>query len=185
MLFLNRLALIITAIGISLSSCYDERELKFKNTAWLITMPPIEIDSTGATFLAQIRDSGSQMIDEYGFYWGKDDIDDPSQANRLATNDISGSKEFKARISHQLIKGVRYYIRAYIKIGQEIIVAPQVDFVSQGSRLFRLTSFEPKSGLPGQMIFIKGEGFSQNPEENFVTFNNVKSVPESAARERF
>ena len=61
---------VITTI-ISFTACKKDATIKPKDYPYIITNEVTDIDSTGATFNAEIIDLGQEEIIEYGFVWSE------------------------------------------------------------------------------------------------------------------
>ncbi|MDD5508518.1 MAG: IPT/TIG domain-containing protein [Bacteroidales bacterium] len=166
------------------TACESDPELTPDQYPIPITLDVTEIDSTGASFKAEIVNTNYIAITECGFVWRKDEK--PSLADywcSVTPAIISGN--YSKRISGGLVEGKRYCVRAYAKGVDFLVYGTDTWFESKGSLPVKIHDFHPDSfRLGGERFVIEGESFSTMPAENHVYFGStrisvISSYPDS------
>lgn len=96
------------------------------------TLPPTDIDESGATFHGELVRKGKNEITSYGFVWK---LDDPSinEMHKVILGNNLSDNLFEARIDHSLIKGLTYQVRAFVDVLNQTIFGDIIYVESQGS----------------------------------------------------
>lgn len=155
-----------------LLSCSKDDEFEF---ALIQTGDVTDIDVSGATFHARISDISNDNIVEYGFIWN---ISGKAESGISEKYIISGAPSVgivSERISTTLEEGKTYEVRSFIRNKKYITYGKTVTFTSLGSIAPAITDFYPKMGNINDTLYILGENFSHNRENNIVSFGQFTS----------
>ena len=132
-----------------------------------------EISDSGAEFMANVFEFGSDEIKEYGFVYSlgsNPKLGDGEEVKRQG----KPSSPFKLIGSHSMVKGKIYYVAAFIKTDKSTIYSASMSFVSQGSEGF---IFEKIEGGPevyyGDTLTVFGEKFSSKLSNYEVKVNGA------------
>lgn len=150
----------------------SEKEITPRPYPRIQTLSVDNITTEGARFTAEIT-FASQAIEEHGFLWSVSSgplLDYNSDIINLGA--ASGTGKFSARAERSLAAGKVYYMRAYLKAGGKVVLGNVLEFKSLGSKAPRITSFEPLSGFVKDTVHIRGENFSNRPENVKVMFGD-------------
>jgi N-acetylneuraminic acid mutarotase len=154
-------------------SCTQEKKYDYP---LIYTGEVTDINSSGAVFSAKIVDLSKENIIEYGFVWDSKSNPDIINSEKYVILDSPGTGVVSEYISTTLQKGVKYYVRAYIRNTDYITYGKEVTFTSLGSQAPILTNFQPQTGNLKDTIIIIGQNFSYKLSNNNVFFDEVKAV---------
>jgi hypothetical protein len=147
--------------------CEKEAKLTPKFYPFITTKPVTDIDSTGATFNAEILDKGKDTITDYGFK-----LIDGNNNFQISLAKIAGTENLKLRVNADLADGKTYTVRAYVKTDKYIVLGNIVSFTSLGSMLPEIKDFSPGEGFDGTLVTLVGKHFSYIPSNNKVYVGN-------------
>jgi len=148
--------------------CVKNAELQSKDYPFIITRDVTGIDSTGATFSADIVDYGKKEITDFGFIC--------SYPGTSFTYSLSGTgdlKHFILRVTSDLEAGKTYTCTAYAKTDETTVLGNNVPFKSEGSPSPQVIDFTPKEGFDKTVVRLQGKNFSNLSSGNKVYVNNV------------
>jgi hypothetical protein len=134
-----------------------------------------EISETGITVKSEVISSGDYETEDFGFVIGENPI--PVLTSRKislkAVQDNPDNVTF--RIDNDLATGRKYYIRAYIKTNSYLIYSNEKSFYSKGSMTPRIDHLSVTSGIPGTVVTITGDYFSETKGNNIVHFGELRA----------
>jgi hypothetical protein len=166
----------------------------------LRTLSAFDIDTTGASFKAEVIKAGELPTSSYGFVWSVDSLfSDRICSFKLGENLKKGI--FEARIDSNLFKGVTIYFRAFATQENKTIYGNILTLEGKGciksawslelKDALLPASFSPASNnIPrafgisddhvGYIIFQSGEVYLYNPTNNEITQTNDFPEPGSS-----
>jgi hypothetical protein len=152
-----------------LTACHHEELSPITNPRFSVAYIQ-ELDDSGAKFVSNIYDFGSNEITEYGFLYSLNAY--PTLSNsEIISQQGKPEKEFTLKAKHSLIKGKVYAVVAYVQTSSEIVYSEPFEFVSQGTPGFTFEKFEYKSPVFfGDTITVWGNHMSQLVESYTVNF---------------
>lgn len=162
--------LVLLIFSYFLFGCKDA-ELQTNDFPFLVTEAVTEINSTGATFLATIAVQGKEEITDYGFIWS-----DGTTEFKVSLLNKSSLNDFKIRIKSDLLLNINYSCKAYTTTTNHIVYGNNVLFTSKGSTSPQIVDFNPKEGLDGDTVQLKGHYFSVLNKNNKVFVNKVSAT---------
>ncbi|MCX6233345.1 MAG: IPT/TIG domain-containing protein [Bacteroidetes bacterium] len=162
------LVFVILSLLFSFMGCKKDAEIQPKQYPYVITKSVTDIDSSGATFEAEILDYGQEEITDFGFIWS-----DTKTNYQYSLFNKGSLDNFKVRISADLEQGITYSCRAYIKTIRNLVLGNKVIFLSLGSESIMIGDFNPKEGFDGTLIKLTGKYFSQISANNKVFVNHI------------
>lgn len=147
-------------------SCKDEELIP--DNPMVLTGTIEDISPQGTVFAGRILANGDLPSEEKGFVW--DTIASPSIEKSYSrfTGELNKGT-FSKQIDFDLIPGKKYFVRAFLQQGEDIIYGNEVTFKSKGSNGPIIDSFSPKNGKRGDTLLITGDNFS-----NRITNNEVE-----------
>ena len=154
-----------------LFSCSKDDEYEF---ALIQTGDVTDIDVSGATFHARISDISNDNIVEYGFIWnisGNEAESGISEKYIIARP--PSVRIVSERISTTLEEGKAYDVRAFMRNSKYTTYGETITFTSLGSTAPIITDFYPKAGNLNDTLYILGQNFSHNSENNIVSFGQL------------
>ena len=162
---------LLVSLTLLLATCSkdDEPSLGFPRVR---TLEVTDINSSGATFGAEIVSRGGSQVLNRGFAWGEDR--DPTRGGDdfvIIPGDAS-SNNFAKTIQTTLARNRNYFVRAFIETSDFTVYGANVVFTSLGSLAPTITSIAPLEGTLGERIMISGKNFSSVKENNKVLFND-------------
>lgn len=137
------------------------------------TLEVTSISTEGATLNAELLALGSSPVIEYGFLWDTIPSIHYDRSEKIELKENLSKGKFNCRINASLIKWQKYFVKAFVKTEDFLVIGKVVSFISNGSEPPKIDSFSPKSANWGDTIFIKGEKFSFKSNE--VHFGEVKA----------
>ncbi len=148
------------------AGCEKDAEILSKEYPVVITKEPESLNASGVTFRAGILNMGNENITDYGFNW--------SSYETEYTYSIRKEKslnDFKLQVKSDLSRNSQYWVQAYVKTPNHLVLGNKITFESEGSLLPVIEDFSPKEAFDGSRITIAGSGFSYNKNRNQVTVN--------------
>lgn len=123
---LRHILLVLLILG-----CNDDEPI-IRDFPIIKTLPPTDIDESGATFHGELVRKGKTEITSYGFVWR---LDDPgiNEMHKVVLGKNLSDDLFEARVDHSLIKGLTYQVRAFVDVLNQTIYGEIVFVESQGS----------------------------------------------------
>ena len=111
--------------------CNDDEPI-IRDFPIIKTLPPTDIDESGATVHGELVRKGKTEITSYGFVWK---LDDPgiNEIHKVVLGKNFNDYLFEARVDHSLIKGLTYQVRAFVELLNQTIFGEIVFVESQGS----------------------------------------------------
>jgi len=161
--------ILLTVVG--LFSCNKEAEIQPKDYPYVVTKEVIDIDSTGATFSAEVLDYGTEKIIDFGFIWSNNE----KEYQKSLFEEGEALKSFTYRTSTDLDKNEIYSCKAYIRTKTYLIFGNVVSFQGLGSTSPEILEMNPNIGFDGTIITLKGEYLSTDSLENKVYVNNIEA----------
>jgi hypothetical protein len=168
----SKLSLFLLVGAIVLTQCIDETV--HRNYPKVSTENVNNISADGATFIAEITESGNAEISEHGFVWSTSPTPNLDYSNRIFLGPFNGTGEFTADINTTFIEGKSYYISAFVKSGDYTVYGNIVTFTSLGSKAPVVTGVFPDKAGWGDTITITGEQFSYLRGTNTVYIGGNK-----------
>jgi hypothetical protein len=171
--------LVIIFLAILLPAC---QEALPENRSFPIirTLAIKNIDSSGATFQAELIVAGNHPTTSFGFIW--DTIEpDIATANKIELGTAIPEGEFEKRIESMLAKDVEYKVRVYAVHQGETIYGNTITFTSQGSNGSGWALLPEAAGIYGgflayggadnsygYVLYQLGEVYKYEPAKNTV-----------------
>ena len=167
-----KLPLILIAVLLLLFSwgCEKQSKIEPREYPFVVTREVTQVDSTGATFVAELLDRGKQEIIDYGFVWR----DNETQFKYSLFNEQE-SDHFKLNVSSDLKHDKTYWLYAYTKTRDKLVKGNDVKFTSKGASRPVFQDFHPKSGNSGDTIQLEGKHFSVSQSRNRVSFGEDRA----------
>lgn len=159
---MKRLIFIYVLLLFASAACKKEEDQTLRPYPIFFTQQPEQIDSTGVSFKAELLYSSEIEPSDYGFIWGNQDI-----TYQASIKDKTSLGDFFMRLNSDLKAGEKYYCKAYMVRGMEII-SNEIEFISKGSSKPLIDDFSPKKGYPGEQITLTGKHFSFNKSRNKI-----------------
>jgi N-acetylneuraminic acid mutarotase len=166
--------LLIIFLLLALITCKED-EVAERLYPSIDTREVTEINQNGAKFNAEILSFGNSEISDHGFVY--EDVSDPTiqKSERISLGAAEQKGSFSVLANRVLVKNKKYYVKAYsiVKENGFIVYGQQVEFISQGSSSPEIIDINPKTGVIGDTVILIGSGFSNNSENNLVTFSGA------------
>ncbi|MFT4733806.1 MAG: hypothetical protein ACI9K1_000759 [Arcticibacterium sp.] len=156
------LLMIISVLGCNQAEFIIPREYPV-----IVTEKATSIDQSGVVISANILHKGKGEITEMGFTWIDQSRED-QVFKQAVYADPDTTERIELRISSDLRKDGFYKFRAYLEVGDLVILGNEESFQSQGSLVSKVSDFYPKSGGTGELITIVGENFSLSRDRTKV-----------------
>lgn len=141
------------------------------------------IGSEGAIFNAEVLTLGSNPILEYGFLWDTIPHLAYTFSEKIEVKKTIHEGPFECFVNASLVKNKEYYVTAYVRTEDFIVIGKVRSFISNGSVPPNILSFSPQFGNWGDTISIRGERFSYKFNKvnlgkigTWVTFNSDSLV---------
>lgn len=160
--------IILVSIVVSIIGCTKDATLQSKQYPYVNTKDVTDIDETGATFEAEILNTGQVKITDFGFIWGNENGEYEYSLYNTGSLD-----NFRIRISTDMVTGSTYTCRAYLRTGKNIILGNAVTFKSLGPESLVIKDFNPKFGFDGTIIKLSYKYLSQISANKQVFVNNI------------
>lgn len=153
-------AIFILVVTTLVISCKKEIETKLEYPR-VETYDVQQIDSTGATFRAEVFSVGNLPIIDYGFVWGvwERGLNINNDIDKVFLGAYSGIGTYEARIPIALEKEKEYYVKAFVKTNDHTVYGQSVSFVSMGCIPPIIKGFDPQAANWGDTIRFLGENF--------------------------
>ena len=158
-------------------SCEEETLDPRTNPRFSVTIVQ-EISSSGVQFGADIYDYGNEEILEYGFVYTQS-----TAAPNLVQDDYVASQgrpgeHFELVANHSMTIGKKYFVSAFLRTSTAVVFSKPVEFVSQGSEGFIVTSVEwPELFYKAQNLVVKGRRFSKQRSNYKVKIGQFDLYP--------
>jgi hypothetical protein len=167
--------LVLTA-ALIVSAC-DKYEFPNSPYPGLETRPVVRINSSGATFEADVWRQGSSPIIDHGFVWGEtEQAFLTNYSHKIQLGAFAGKGEFEANATAGLTPDKTYFVKAFVVTEDCTVYGDPVPFTSQGSTPPVIESFEPGEGTWGDTVVIHGKNFSGQQRFNEVEFAGLAST---------
>ncbi|MCH7414384.1 hypothetical protein MM213_12870 [Belliella sp. R4-6] len=167
-----------------LFSCEEEKLPEVTNPRFSVAYIQ-EVDSTGVVFAANIYDIGKQKVIEYGFYYGRSQLD-LLENGEIVKQAGKPDKFFELKANYSLIKERQYFVAAYIKTSEGITLSEPTNFISQGSTGFIYERIEfPENAYYGDTIRMYARNLTQNISKYKVKINNQQTTVINVTTEYF
>lgn len=157
------------------AGCKKDSKILSKDYPYIILDKVSDISETGVSVYAEVISSGEYSIDDFGFVIStktKPVITD----RKISLKSVqSNPDKLPLRIDNDLVAHEQYYIRAYIKTDRYLVYSNEESFNSMGCMTPRIDHLSITSGIPGNVVTISGNYFSETPGHNIVRFANVKA----------
>tara|TARA_R110002124_G_scaffold274641_3_gene444611 strand:- start:2372 stop:4462 length:2091 start_codon:yes stop_codon:yes gene_type:complete len=173
---MKRHIIFIALLVFSFLNACDQEELSPRTNPRFSIAYIQELDDSGAEFVSNIYDFGSDEITEYGFLYSLNSY--PTLSNsEIISQQGKPEKEFTLKAKHSLVKGKVYAVVAYIQTTSERVYSEPFGFVSQGAPGFIFERFEYKSPVfHGDTITVWGSNMSQLHESYAVNFQDKEAT---------
>lgn len=168
-------SLLLLVLATVLFSCQKE-PLPATESPRVSTHAISDISELGAVFHGEIENPEGEEIVGYGFVWQKEREPGNSSDNKKLLNPPLQNGKFSASISSTLEPYKEYYVRAFIKTRDKTIYGIVKSFTSLGSQAPEAFTMQPKSGVWGDTVLIKGNHFSYQKKENHVKFGAQEAI---------
>lgn len=159
---MRRISSYLALLGmLFLWSCEEETLEPRTNPRFSVTIVQ-EISSSGVQFGADIYDYGNEEILEYGFvYTQSTGAPNLNQDDYVASQGRPG-EHFELVANHSMTVGKKYFVSAFLRTSTAIVFSKSMEFISQGSEGFIVTSVEwPELIYKAQNLVVKGRRFSK------------------------
>jgi hypothetical protein len=167
--------LVLTA-ALIVSAC-DKYEFPNSPYPGLETRPVVRINSSGATFEADVWRQGPSPIIDHGFVWSEtEQALLTNYSHKIQLGAFAGKGEFEANATAGLLPGKTYFVKAFVVTEEHTVYGDPVPFTSQGSTPPVIESFEPGEGTWGDTVVIHGKNFSGQQRFNEVEFGGLAST---------
>ena len=141
------------------------------------------INQTGVDFSSSFVQTNVDALIDHGFVYGTNLLPTLTNAETISLGVSTGGGSFSARATSAIETGKTYYVSAFAKTGKNIFYSDPVSFTGLGSAAPTISAVEPKKGIVGDTVIIRGQNFSRLSENNIVRFNsqdaNVLSASET------
>jgi len=156
-----------------LAACEKDAEIGNKDYPFVITQPVEQIDSTGASFSANVPNAEDFRILDFGFKW--------SNSTEEFSCSLPKGSDFSIHVGSDLKKGQSIICRAYVKTYDKLIYGNSVSFISKGSSPPLISGFSPKQVSDKAKLIIRGSNFSSKTNKNHVFINKIEAPVLSAS----
>jgi hypothetical protein len=150
-----------------------------RNFPILKTLTTVDIDSSGATFIAEVVRKGTVETTSYGFVLNNSGEPEDQGAFKVIVGDKIEAGDYKVRLDHALVSGYEYKIRAFATFNGSTVYGDVVKIQSKGSSkcpwLVRLNdislegwfkSVSSSTDEKGLIVFQSSHAYEYNPERN-------------------
>ncbi len=155
-----------------LAAC-EKDEVVIREFPRIQTLEVTDISQDGAIFKADLIQTGSGSITDYGFVWSTNFTPTVEYSEIISFTGPASTGNYSATIHNSLREGSTYYVKAYARNENYTSYGNKVSFVSLGSKAPVIQDFEPKTGIEGDTVTIYGKYFSNNKANVRVEFNGV------------
>jgi N-acetylneuraminic acid mutarotase len=157
------------------AGCKKDTQILSKEYPYIIQEEVSEINTTGATVNAGLISSGEYSFDDFGFVISTHTK--PVMTDRKISMKSLQERPDKLtlRIDNDLASDHLYYIRAYVKTTSTLVYSNERSFSSMGCIPPRIDHLSISSGIPGNVVTIAGNYFSETPGHNIVSFANARA----------
>ncbi len=137
------------------------------------TLDVADVTTEGATFRGDIISLGHLDIIEQGFIWDTIASLSYEYSEKIILKGTNHPGLFKQRINSSLSKNQTYFVKAFLRTKDYLVLGDVVDFLSKGSIPPAIKSISPNYGHWGDTVIIRGERF--NSKSNIVLFGQIKA----------
>jgi hypothetical protein len=159
-----------------------------RNFPILKTLTPVDIDSSGVTFKAEVVRKGTMETTSYGFLLNNSGEPEDQGAYKVVVGDKIEAGDYKVRLDHVLVSGYKYKIRAFATFNGSIVYGDVVKIQSMGSskcpwsvRLNDISlegwfkSVSSSTDEKGLIVFQSSHAYEYDPERNEI--NAISNFP--------
>jgi hypothetical protein len=156
------------------SGCSNEKaQIDFPE---VFTLNANNITSTQAQLNAEVLSTGQDAIIDYGFYYSESIYSGNFDTISLGTGLITGKYSWICK--KNWIENKTYYFAAFVKTAKYTVKGEWISFTWLGKTAPVITSITSKPNITiGDTIFIHGNNFSYNQQNNLIYFNEVTTQP--------
>lgn len=133
----------------------------------LLTLAPSDLNDSGITLHGQILDLSGVAVTDYGFIIDSRKIDpdivkNPDALRFSLAQEAAKVGAFSYRVESHIVKGITYYIRAYVQQNDKVLVlGEEISFLGQGGiAVPSFTDFSPTNVVPGDTLTLTGNDFT-------------------------
>lgn len=173
--FRSSLLLLLTlsiTITFLITSCEEE---VVPDLPIVLTGEIVQNSENGVLLNGKIVFKDSRKIDDYGFIWSNEGIIPTIENGYKKSFGVGQEGVFSTSVTQALIKGEKYNVKAYAKVGDVVVYGKTVSFESRGSKLPEIIDLSPNVGLWGDSVRLKIRNISQIQTENSVFFGDSKA----------
>lgn len=161
-------AIILTS---GISSC--ENNFQSRDFPSVLT-ESVELNKEGnIVFKGKLISRGAPSVDELGFIWQSGKEPDMNQGFKANLANIVKSGPFELTVNTSIKKDIEYYVKAYAKTGDLVILGDTWVFSSPLDFQPPALSLNPKTGLAGDTVEISGGLFNKDISKNSISVNNL------------
>jgi hypothetical protein len=171
---MNRIICIQIILLIGLLITCTQEETTPRSYPRVATGEVTDITIDGAVFHGSITYTPGAITD-HGFIWSEDALPGFANSETLSLGALTGKGDFQTLINKFLTANKKYYVRAYAKSSNYLVLGDVISFLSLGSSSPRVTNYSPATGELGDTIVIRGKNFGDQPGVIFVKFDTVKA----------
>lgn len=95
---------------------------------------------------------------------------------QISLGNIAENKTYNVTISRNLIAGLEYEVKAYVKSNSQLVYSNPVTFVSNGGYAPKISNVFPLTADLGDTIQIRGQYFADQKENNRVKIGQVEAA---------
>lgn len=167
--------------------CDKEEEITSREYPRLNTLAATEIGPEGARFNAEFLLRGNVEIEKYGFVWSRNKYFEIESletwpGNQVVYSENIGEDGFSEFIQITLQRNQVYFVRAFVKTKDFLVIGNDISFLSKGSKGPELKSFSPEAGHVDTEIELTATSFGENAHEVDVFINGIDALITSFSR---
>jgi hypothetical protein len=174
---MKRLSLSTVIMVLLLSAgCEKDPKILSKAYPYVILDELSGIDGTGVTVNSEVISSGEYAYMDFGFVISAETPPEISD-RRISMKSVQDTPDkMTLRIDNDLATYKQYYIRAYIQTDSLLVYSNERSFMSLGCMVPRIDHLSVTTGIPGTVVLIAGDYFSETPGHNTVRFGEGKAT---------
>ena len=176
---MNKVISILLLVSITIVSSCDEEEEVYPQVQTTEITP---LSASNFVVKGNIIATGNSMVLEYGFVYSQTSSPDIFQGTKEVVGNTAVTGVFEKTISLATsggaATGYTVFVRAFLTNQKGTVYGVIKEFTVPPLSVAAVT---PLSARTGDEVTITGENFAVNPEENIVTFNDVKAEVVSAS----
>jgi hypothetical protein len=158
------------------AGCEKNPKILSKDYPYVILDELSGIDGTGVTVNSEVISSGEYSYRDFGFV-----ISGETQPvitdRRISMTSVQESPDkMTLRIDNDLATYKQYYVRAYIQTDSILVYSNERSFMSLGCMMPRIDHLSVMSAIPGTVVTIAGDYFSETPGHNMVRFGEGEAT---------